>query len=219
MLRTIIFDLDGVLIDSESLMRSAFETSYRSVLGDGSPPTEKYLEHMGESFTNIMNRLGLPHTLWQPYREFCQQHLDRIAIFPQSLALLEWARSRGFNLGLLTGKDRLRTLQILDHFGLDSFFHAVVTSDQLMYPKPHPEGIMCILESLSSQPEEAVMIGDAVNDIVAAQQANVRAIAVTWGIRPDLVLSLCQPDFVVHDWESLLRVLDELSTDAIGKEE
>lgn len=219
MLRTIIFDLDGVLIDSEPLMRLAFEASYRNVLGEGIPPTEDYLEHMGESFPNIMNHLGLPHALWQPYREFCQKHLDRIALFPQTLDLLDWACARGFNLALLTGKDRLRTLQILDHFGLHSFFQVVVTSDQLLYPKPHPEGIMCVLNSLNSQPEDAVMIGDAVNDIVAAQKANVTAIAVTWGIKPDRVLSLCQPDFVAHDWKSLFRVLTELSTNTVGQEE
>lgn len=219
MLRTIIFDLDGVLIDSEPLMRSAFEVSYRSVIGEGTPPVEDYLEHMGESFPNIMNRLGLPHTLWQPYHEFCQRHLDEITLFPNSLDVLEWARARGFKLGLLTGKDRLRTLQILDHFGLQHYFQVVVASDQLIHPKPHPEGIMCVLKSLASEPEQAVMIGDAVNDIVAAQQASVRAIAVTWGIKPDRVLSLCQPDFIVHDWESLLRVLEKLSTNEIGHEE
>ncbi len=47
MLKAIIFDLDGVLIDSEPLMRLAFETAYRQVLGEGEPPIEAYLEHMG----------------------------------------------------------------------------------------------------------------------------------------------------------------------------
>ena len=214
MLKAIIFDLDGVLIDSEPLMRFAFETSYRRVIGDGTPPIEAYLEHMGESFPRIMDQLGLPHTLWPPYLELCQKHIDHITLFPKSRELLEWASSLNLKLAILTGKDRMRTLQILDHFGLSHFFEVVVASDQLRHPKPDPEGMLCSLELLECSAEEAVMIGDAVSDITCAQRSGVTAIAVTWGIKPERVQTLCRPDYIIQDWDALFHLLQRRCVDA-----
>lgn len=210
MLRAIIFDLDGVLVDSEPLMRFAFETAYRRVMGCGAPPTEAYLEHMGESFPRIMDHLGLPHTLWQPYRELCQEHLDRVAIFDESRDLLAWARSLGLKLAILTGKDRARTLQLLEHLNLRCFFDIVVASDQLCHPKPHPEGALLALQRLGCTAQEAVLVGDSVSDVNCARQAGIAVVAVTWGIKPERVQTLCQPDYIVHTWPDLCGVLRAL---------
>lgn len=207
MLQAIIFDLDGVLIDSEPLMRFAFAQAYHQVIGDGEPPIEAYLEHMGESFPHIMDHLSLPHSLWAPYREICQKHINRIRLFTEVPALLSWAQARDLKLAILTGKDRARTLQILDHFALSQYFDIVIASDQLSCPKPDPEGILLALQLLECRADDAVMVGDAVSDILCAQQAGVTAIAVTWGIKPALVQTLCRPDYVVDSWPALMEVL------------
>jgi phosphoglycolate phosphatase-like HAD superfamily hydrolase len=73
-----------------------------------------------------------------------------------------------------------------------------------------------VLGLVGCRPEEAVMIGDAVNDITAAQKAGVVAVGVTWGIKPESLLSGCRPDHVTRTWDSLLGILEELSSGASG---
>lgn len=191
-------------------MRFAFTACYRQSIGDGPVPIEAYLEHMGESFPRIMDHLGLPHTLWEPYRALCQEHIAKIRVFPEGRTLLGWARAEGLKLAILTGKDRERTLHLLHFFGLAQFFDVVIASDQLERPKPDPEGMVRALEMLCCEAEAAVMIGDAVSDVLCAQRAGVPAIAVTWGIKPERVQTLCQPEYIVHDWESLTHILQEM---------
>jgi phosphoglycolate phosphatase-like HAD superfamily hydrolase len=97
----------------------------------------------------------------------------------------------------------VRTAETLDHFGLGSATDLVIASDDLEMPKPHPEGLRRILDHFGTDPEDAVMVGDSVNDILCAEEAGVGSIAVTWGTRPDRVRTLCHPDHVVDDWVSL----------------
>jgi AHBA synthesis associated protein len=210
-LSAVVFDLDGVLIDSEPLMRFAFEVAYRDLGLPGPAPIESYLEHMGESFPRIMERLGLPQALWEPYRDACRRHPELVQAFPESRALLAHARGLGLRLSILTGKDRERTLEALDRFRLAEFFDAVLASDQLRQPKPHPEGMRRSLTLLRVPSGQAAFVGDSVNDIRCAQAAGVRSIAVTWGTKPERVRTLASPDHVVDGWGELAELLARLS--------
>jgi 3-amino-5-hydroxybenzoic acid synthesis related protein len=216
MLRAVVFDLDGVLIDSEPLMRFAFEVCYRNLIGNGPVPIEAYLEHMGESFPRIMDHLGLPHDMWGPYRKLCQEHIDRINVFPEGRILLKRLRGMDLKLAVLTGKDRIRTLHTLEYFGLNQDFHEVIASDQLKYPKPDPEGIVLAADLLGVSTTDMVMIGDSVSDILCAQQADVTSIAVTWGIKPERVQTLCRPDLIARDWDQLTDILFGLAREPAG---
>jgi 3-amino-5-hydroxybenzoic acid synthesis related protein len=209
-LTAVVFDLDGVLIDSEPLMRFAFEVAYRELGLPGAPPIESYLEHMGESFPRIMDRLGLPQDLWAPYRDECRRHPELVQTFPEARLLLAQARNLGLRLSILTGKDRERTLHTLDRFQLAEFFDVVLASDQLRHPKPHPEGMRLSLALLGAAPTQAAFVGDSVNDILCAQAAGVRSIAVTWGTKPERVRSLSRPDHIVDDWGALAELLVRL---------
>lgn len=213
-LRAVVFDLDGVIIDSEQLMRGAFADSYRRVIGSsGSPPVETYLEHMGKPFPEIMNILGLPGSLWEPYRRFCRSHLDLVTVHPECLPLLRWVRQHGLRVGLFTGKDAERTKEVLDYFCLTPAFDATVCSDEIEAAKPHPDGLLHVLDLLACRPAEAVFVGDAVDDVECARRAGVTSVAVTWGIKPERLRMLCAPDHVIDEWPALQALLvDRLST-------
>lgn len=207
MLKLVIFDFDGVIIDSEPLMRFAFEESYRQVVGNGVPPTESFFLHMGESLPRIMDKLELPRKLVQPYCDICSNNIEKIDIFPGTVELLKTIASLNIKIALLTGKDYHRTLQILQYFNLLHYFRLIVTPESLWNSKPDPEGIVYILDVMNCSANEAIMVGDSLYDIICAQRAGVDAIGVCWG--NDRVRSEISrvADYTINNWESLIDLV------------
>jgi len=210
MLNSVIFDLDGVIINSEPLMRFAFERAYHEVTRNGQPPIGAFFEHMGKSLPIICQEIGLPPSFTTVYRRICCENVHRVNVFPGIEQLLGRLHAEGTQMGILTGKELRRTHQILSHFDLQRFFSPVIACDMLSKTKPHPEGIQRILAAHGCAPADAVMVGDAVSDIQCAQRAGVCAIGVTWGINPDHMLDCCQPDYVVHQLDELQQLLQTM---------
>lgn len=183
----VFFDLDGVIIDSEHLMRLALKYAYNREVGNGDPPYEEYFKHMGEYFPVIMEKMGLPVSMWQPYMEFSTQNLEEVKIFSGIVEQLDkLSHIENIQLGLITGKDRKRTIHILKHFGIYSYFKIIVTPEMVKRAKPFPDGLLYAAEFLECRPEDSLYIGDALNDIIAANRANMTSIIADWGARVNL---------------------------------
>jgi AHBA synthesis associated protein len=177
----VLFDLDGVIIDSGPLMRYAFAESYRRVVGESAAPIERYLSYSGDSFLRIMDRMELPREMYPHFREISMRRLDMIRLFPGMRAVVE-ELAQHVRLGIVTGKDSERTKQILEHVSLEGSFELAICSDMVRKPKPNPESVYTALEALHAEPSEAVMVGDAISDIVAARRASVPTVGVSWGM-------------------------------------
>ncbi len=201
-LKLVVFDFDGVIINSEPLMREALAHSYRQFF-EGPVPIDEYLSHMGLPFNHIMDAMGLPRELAEPYMAFSNMHLHRVEMFPGAYDCISRLRSASISTALLTGKDRTRTLAILKNLNLSDMLDMVVASSDLEHPKPHPEGLLRILEGLRSEPTETVMVGDSVNDIECSLAAGVDPIGVSWGTRPELLRRLRAPFKIVDDFDTL----------------
>jgi AHBA synthesis associated protein len=202
-----LFDLDGVLIDSEALMRYAFEQSYRRVVGAGRPPVEEYLSYCGDSFLRIMDRLNLPRALYPHFREISIRHVEMIRVVAGIPELLAEVARPGARTAIVTGKDAERTAQILDRLELAPYFEVVVCSDMVARPKPNPESVYRALDALEAEPEQAVLVGDTVADIVAARRAGIATVGVTWGIGTREQLAGVGADVVVDRPAELVPLL------------
>jgi AHBA synthesis associated protein len=209
--QAIIFDLDGVLVDSEELIRFAFERSFAEIIGDDEPPTELFLEHMGEYFPVIMDALGRPHTLWEPFKRISTTHRDLLRPFPGARPFLTELRSQGLRIGVLTGKDRTRTLDVLEHLHLRALVDVVVAGDDTDRAKPDPSAMRLALQQFDVPASRAIMVGDSVSDIECARAAGVKAIAVGWGIRPERLLQTCLPDEIARSWQELRSMVQRWS--------
>jgi AHBA synthesis associated protein len=194
----VLFDLDGTLVDSEPVTRAAFCGAYREVMSAGRAPVERYLEHLGRPFPDIMRELGLPLELWEPFRRRSTQLAGRVRVAPGVPAMLAALAARGVPLAIVTGKDAERAEHVLRRCGLRDRFASVVTPDRVARGKPHPDSIEVALADLGADPRGSVVVGDAAADIEAAHAAGVRAVAAAWLPTPAVARAAAIADRVVR---------------------
>lgn len=182
---TILFDLDGTLIDSTEAIIESFRHSL-----------EKHGELSGVSDTMITSQIG--HTLETMfaevgvplervdahvasyklyYREISRQ---KTILLPGAVDAIREA-SAFARLGIVTTKTGLYSRELMEHFGVMKYFEVLIGREHVDNPKPHPEPIIKALEGMKAARESAWMIGDTCLDIEASQRAGIGSVAVTSG--------------------------------------
>jgi AHBA synthesis associated protein len=205
--RAVVFDLDGVIVDSFDVMRRAFQTAYAEVMGDGPAPFEEYSRHLGRYFPDIMRIMGLPPEIEEPFVRESYRLAGEVTVFEGVGPLLAGLRRRGLRLAVATGKSGPRARSLLGVLGIAGYFEHVIGSDEVARPKPAPDIVERALALLGARPDEAVMVGDAVTDLHSARAAGVGAIAALWGESDPAPLLAERPDAVLHRPADLLGLL------------
>ena len=185
--KIVIFDLDGVLIDSMPVIRIAFETAYREAVDRDIDQHaidilfKNYCKYLGHGFTNIMDKMGLPHNLKEPFVRVSRDNMDKIILYDGVLEILEHLKQKNVLMTVATGKDGYRAREILSRLGILDYFSAVTGSDESPHAKPAPDMLLLQLKMFDLQPEDGVMIGDSPADIEAGEAAGMTTIGALWG--------------------------------------
>lgn len=207
----VIFDLDGVLVDSHEVMGRAFAAAYAEVVGAEPAPFAEYQHYQGLYFPEIMRRMRLPLEMEEPFVRESYRLADQVPVVDGVAGLLGTLRARGFRLAVATGKAGLRARSLLATLDLIQHFDHVVGSDEVVNAKPAPDIVWRALSLLDAKPDEAIMVGDAPADIRSAQSAGVTAVAATWATVDADDLMATGPDLVVHSPGELLAVCPPVS--------
>ena len=189
-MRAAIFDLDGTLIHSLPDLTAAIN---HILAEEGREPvTEAELGPMvGDGAHTLVERAfaargGLPGPEVGPYLErflaFYERHATVLTRpFPHVVETLARLKSKGILLAVCTNKPTAASHEILRALDLDHFFAVVVGGDDTPALKPNPAHIDTVLDRLGVARDEAVMVGDSVNDVLAAKGASVPCIVVAFG--------------------------------------
>src|SRR5690606_17155130 len=119
-----------------------------------------------------------------------------IKLFDGMAELLVDLRAGGAKLGVATGKSRVGLDRVLDSVELRNHFDATRCADE-SFSKPHPGMLLELMEELSLEPEQMLMVGDTSHDIQMATAAGVDSVAVTYGAHDPATLQAAQPTAVV----------------------
>jgi pyrophosphatase PpaX len=207
---TVLFDLDGTLIDSGSLILSSFQHATRTVLGKVIPDEVLMANVGGHGIQAQMREFDedLADELVRVYREHNATVYRAVLAFPGIEPVLGRLRDEGRSLGVVTVKARATVDVTFEVLPLGRYFETVVTGDDTERHKPDPEPLLLALERLGVDANGAAYVGDSPFDIRAAKAAGMVAIAVGWGgIHPLSRLEAERPDHVVRAPGELLDVL------------
>lgn len=208
----ILFDFDGVIIDSLPVMQMAFRAALKQTYpGHEWNPDElfsRYRQHLGKSFKVIVSELGLSEALYQPFRTHSRYLAPYVDLYPQILAVLRYCRQQGLPLGLATGKDSERTEELLQQCAIREFFSEVICSDQVTQPKPAPEMAQLFCQRQKLEPQQVLMVGDAEADIACGRDAGCATALALWGYTEAEAAQAWQPDLVLNQPSDLLQLVN-----------
>ncbi|MBI3378847.1 MAG: HAD family hydrolase [Nitrospirae bacterium] len=178
--KLVLFDLDGVIINSKRNM----ELSWFAVqtVFELNVPFENYLKLIGRPFNDIMAELdlsALADRIKRVYDVSSSCRIDLIDFYDNSPEVIKKIKEKGLRIGIVTSKDETRTLEILKK--LDILFDVVECSDGKSRGKPNPDPLFRAMLKCQRDPSETVYVGDMDVDMECAKRAGIDYIHADWG--------------------------------------
>jgi len=211
-INTVLFDLDGTLLDSNDCIIDSWRYTVRSLTGRDITDEEVFQtfgEMLPESTRRIMPDVDTEYAM-NFFRSYQREiFLDRIKLFDGTEEVLRALKAAGYKVALVTSRLKSSTERGLAHFGIDSLFDAVLTASDIDKFKPDPAPIFAILEMIGSRPEEAILIGDTASDIEAGRAAGVITVLVEWSqaLPSDKQTEGPTPDFIIKELRDIPKLL------------
>jgi phosphoglycolate phosphatase len=194
MVKAVLLDLDGTLLDTASDLAAA-ANAMLAERGLGPLPAREVRDFIGQGIGPLVWRclnaaagIAPEEGLFDGALERFGAHYERLnggaaAVYPGVVEGLERLRAARFRLACVTNKAARFTLPLLEKTELARFFDAVVTSDAAGFRKPHPGLFLHACARLGATPQETVVIGDSANDTQGARAAGCKVLLVPYGYR------------------------------------
>ncbi|HEX3927958.1 MAG TPA: HAD-IA family hydrolase [Gemmatimonadales bacterium] len=210
--QTILFDLDGTLIDSVDLIVDSYHHTFRT---HGLPmlTREQILAGMGTPlrivFGNMTDDAAAITTWTATYREYNLAHHDsRVHAYPGTVDMVQRIKRAGRRVALVTSKNHAGAERGLKLVGLEGAMEAIIGADDVTHPKPHAEPVERALASLGMPAESCLFVGDSQHDVHSGRGAGVWTAGVTWGPFDRAHLEMAMPDHYCATPGELLQLIE-----------
>ena len=179
---TYLFDFDGTLFDTAKSLGPVFRMGFQAIGMDCKD--EDALTYMHMSLQEAAKIAGVPDERFVDFVMGILKALDdesslkMIEIFPESEEVVRALAKQGKNIGIASGNGGSHIRLVLSRFGMDDLFTAISGSDEYKNGKPSAEPILLALSKLGISGENAVYVGDSLQDVKCAENAKIDGILV-----------------------------------------
>jgi HAD superfamily hydrolase (TIGR01509 family) len=209
-IKAVIFDMDGVIIDSEPLWRRAMIQSFTEI---GIPFSDEHCRiTTGLRFKEVaefwFSKHGITHILVDEFDELVINRLcDLISKEGKTmkgvLEALEFFKAKGLKIGIGTSSNERLMNTVVDVLNIRRYFNELCSAEHMQYGKPHPQVYLTCAEKLEVNPLKCLVIEDSVNGIIAGKAAQMKVLAIPEEINYN------NPKFAIADYsvKSLLEIV------------
>ena len=216
MTTTVLYDMDGLLLDTEPLWG---ESMMRVAARHRIPIDRKrFKDTTGLRIYEVTDHWAV-HFPWQgsTAREVADEILDDIIATSKTSAQvlrgvvdsLKLLRKHNYKIGLASSSPAHMINQLVDHFGLRQYFDEITSADVVELGKPHPGVFLYCAAALGSKPTECLVLEDSVNGMIAGKAARMKVIVVPEALHFD------DPRFALADMK--LKSLEDLDIETLKK--
>jgi len=206
MIKLVIFDVDGTMIDTKDVVLKSYQYAVSGELGRQLTedeltaaygiPTLQALEQMGVQDIERVSKLY--------YESLLNTYAEGIRLFDGIDPVLEELRKRNITCGIVTSRDKVEVNNDSTLAAIRKYFDYVICSEDTEKHKPDPEPVNKLLERAGVDASDVIYLGDTVYDYLCAKNAGVKFALAAWGAVPDENI---KEDYTLEKPEDLLTLV------------
>lgn len=173
MIKAVLFDLDGTLIDS----LGNYLQAYKEILnyyGFSFPDKEVAKRCFGRTEESICRELGIPGKAQEfrnKYFDYVRKALQNLRLFPDAITTLEYLKSNQIKIGIITFAHSWYIEELSEKFDFPNYAQAMISFNDVKNPKPDPEAVVSACKIISVKENETIVVGDSGSDILMGKNA------------------------------------------------
>lgn len=215
MIKAVIFDLDGTLLDTRQDLVNSINLTLKS-LNKNEMSQNEIISHVGNGIKNLVEACVLPSDQEQAnkalilFKKFYDgEYMKNTNPYQGMTDLVKYLNDREIKIGVNSNKDDKYTKELIKKHFVDIDLKYVIGNKENIERKPSSQGIEIILNNMGINKEDAIYIGDSIVDINTARNAKITCLCVAWGFRKKEELIKEGDNILVNNPNEIIEYIKE----------
>jgi pyrophosphatase PpaX len=217
-IKAVIFDMDGTLLDSEGMSAVATDYGFKKVLGRGITGEEN-AQLIGRPVKKILSQWfpDKGDEIYETGRKYYNDNISSIRIYPGVREMLEKISAMNLKMAVVTSSHRTDAETLLSIFGIMKYFQFYVGQEDTVYQKPDPDPLILALKKLQLRSTDCIYVGDQPYDIIAAHGAGIKPLGAVWGSGRAERMDQYHPEAILENPEDVVEFIRRMKWTGKGK--